>query len=216
MITPFVLFLPPAVIAEPSDDGTINNKLNVSFFPSANLSSITGTLTLLIVIPLSNVAVSVVLSKSTPPISQTLFSQRIIIHITLLPLADNGDCSDGVTVILNGLLDLPPTTSNFTFTNPVASEPVYCACVNFTLIVVESIIIPVAVVIEPATTPGPSDDGTVKFIIKLSFPSTMLSFFTFIFTVALVALAGIVTVRVLRLAVRKSLPISNTFVSILI
>ena len=102
MITPVVLFLPPAVIPGPSDDGTINIKSNVSFSPSANLSSITGTLILLIVIPLSNVAVSVVVSKSTPPVSQILFSQHIIIHITLLPLADTGDCSDGVTVTLNG------------------------------------------------------------------------------------------------------------------
>ena len=88
-------------------------------------SSSIGTLTLLIVIPLSNVAVSVVVSKSTPPVSQTLFSQHIIIHITLLPLADTGDCSDGVTVTLNGLLDVPPTSSNVTITNPVASVPVY-------------------------------------------------------------------------------------------
>ena len=133
MITPFVLFLPPAVIAGPSDDGTANIKSNVSFCPSNNLSSITDTLTLLIVIPLLNVAVSVVVSKSTPPVSQTLFSQHIIIHITLLPSADTGDCSDGVTVTLNGLLDVPPTSSNAITTNPVASEPVYCACVNLTL-----------------------------------------------------------------------------------
>ena len=133
MITPIALFLPPAVIAGPSDDGTINIKLNVSFSPSANLSSITDTLTLLIVIPLSNVAVSVVVSKSTPPVSQTLFSQHIIIHITLLPLADTGDCSDGVTVTLNGFLDIPFTSSNVTITNPVASKPVYCVCANFTV-----------------------------------------------------------------------------------
>ena len=132
MITPVVLFLPPAVIAGPSDDGTINIKSNVSFSPSANLSSITGILTLLIVIPLSNVAVSVVVSKSTPPVSQTLFSQHIIIHITLLPLADNGDCSDGVTVTLNGLLDVPPTNSNVTNTLPDDSDPLKFVDVNCT------------------------------------------------------------------------------------
>ena len=134
MITPIALFLPPAVIAGPSDDDTINVKSNVSFSPSTNLSSITGTLTLLIVIPLSNVAVSVVVSKSTPPVSQTLFSQHIIIHITLLPSADTSDCSDGVTVTLNGLLDVPPTSSNATLTNPVASESVYCLRSNLTVI----------------------------------------------------------------------------------
>ena len=139
MITPIVLFLPPAVIAGPSDDGTVNIKSNVSFSPSTNLSSITGTLTLLIVIPLSNVAVSVVVSKSTPPVSQTLFSQHIIIHITLLPLADTDDCSDGVTVTLNGFFDIPFTSSSVTITKPVASEPVYCVCANLTLIAVHVI-----------------------------------------------------------------------------
>ena len=134
MITPIALFLPPAVIAGPSDDGIVNVKLNVLFSPSAIISSITGTLTLLIVIPLSNVAVSVVVSKSTPPVSQTLFSQHIIIHITLLPLADTGDCSDGVTVTLNGLLDVPFLNSNVTITNPVASKLVYHLFVNLTLI----------------------------------------------------------------------------------
>ena len=94
--------LPDAVIDGLSDDGTINNKSNASFTPSANISSITGTLTLLTVIPLSNVAVSGVVLKSTPPVSQTFFTQHIIIHITLLPSADTGDCSDGVTVTLNG------------------------------------------------------------------------------------------------------------------
>ena len=136
MITPIAPFLPPAVIAGLSDDGIIKVKLNVSFSPSAIISSITGTLTLLNVIPLSNVAVSVVVSKSTPPVSQTLFSQHnvIIIHITLLPLADTGDCSDGVTVTLNGLLDVPLTSFNVTIINPVASEPVYCLRSNLTVI----------------------------------------------------------------------------------
>ena len=195
MITPIALFLPPAVIAGPSDDTTINIKSNVSFSPSTNLSPNTDTLTLLIVIPLSNVAVSVVVSKSTPPVSQTLFSPHIIIHITLLPLADTGDCSDGVTVTLNGLLDIPFLSSNVTITNPVASEPVYCVCVSLTLIVEESTIIPVALVIEPATTPGPSDDGTFKLILNISSPSTMLSFVTATLTVVLVAPAGIVAMR---------------------
>ena len=206
MITPIALFLPPAVIAGPSDDGIINIKLNVSFSPSNKLSSITGTLTLLIVIPLSNVAVSVVVLKSTPPVSQTLFSQHIIIYITLLPLADTGDCSDGVTVTLNGSLDVPPNSSNVTVIDSVASEPVYCVCVNLTLIVEESIIIPVALVIEPATTPGPSDDGTFKLILNISSPSTMLSFVTATLTVVLVAPAGIVAMRGVLL---KSFPALN-------
>ena len=69
MITPIALPVPPAVIAGPSDDGTLNIKSNVSFLPSANISSTTGALTLLVVIPLPNVAVSGVLLKSIPPVS---------------------------------------------------------------------------------------------------------------------------------------------------
>ena len=127
------VFLPPTVIPLIIDDGKFNVTLKVSFFSTMS-SAITCTLTLLFFIPLSNVAVSVVVLKSTPPVDQTLFSQHIIIHITLLPSADTGDCSDGVTVTLNGLLDLPPPSSSVTITNPIASEPVYCVSVNFTLI----------------------------------------------------------------------------------
>ena len=73
LITITALFIPPAVIDGPSDDGTFNVAINSSV-PSTTLSLITGTLTLLIVIPVSNVAVSVVVLKSMPPVSQTLFS----------------------------------------------------------------------------------------------------------------------------------------------
>ena len=125
MITPVALFLLSTVIIGPSDDGTINVRLNVSFTPSANISSITGTLTLLIVIPLSNVAVSGVVLKSTPPVSQ--------IHVTLLPSADTGDCSDGVTVTLNGLADIPLTNSRVTNMNRAASDPVNLILVNLTV-----------------------------------------------------------------------------------
>ena len=133
MIIPVAVFLTPAVIPGASDDGTFNVRSNISFSPSANLSSITGTLTLLIVIPLSNVAVSGVVLKSTPPVSQTLFTQHIIIHITLLPSADTGDCSDGVTVTLNGLADVPPLNPIVTNINPAASNPVSLLLVNLTV-----------------------------------------------------------------------------------
>ena len=58
-----------------------------------------------------------------------------------------------------------------------------------------SIIIPVALVTEPATIPGPSDDGTFKLTLKVSSPSTMLSAITATLTVVLVTPAGIVAVR---------------------
>ena len=122
VMIPTAVSLPPAVIDGASDDGTVNIKSNPSF-PSAVSSLITGTLTLLVDIPLANVAVSGAVLKSTPPVSQTLFSQHIIIH-TMLPSADTGDCSDGVTVTLNGLTDDPLFNSRFTSTNSVASEPV--------------------------------------------------------------------------------------------
>ena len=76
MMTPLALFLSPAVIPGLSDDDTVNIKSNSSF-PSTVLSLITGTLTLATVIPPANVAVSVAVLKSTPPVNQTLFSQHI-------------------------------------------------------------------------------------------------------------------------------------------
>ena len=69
---------------------------------------------------------------------------------------------------------------------------------------VVSIIVPFALVIEPATTPEPSDDGcTLKLILNISSPSIMLSFVTATLTVVLVAPAGIVAMRGVVL---KSLP----------
>ena len=99
-VAPFLL--PPAIVIPLlTDNGKLKVTTNVSS-SSMMLSAITGTSTLLFIISLSNVAVSGVVLKSTPPVSQTLFTQHIIIHITLLPSADTGDCSDGVTVTLNG------------------------------------------------------------------------------------------------------------------
>ena len=71
-------------------------------------------------------------------------------------------------------------------------------------LLVVSIIIPVALVSEPAFIPGPSDDGMFKLILNISSPSTMLSSVTATLTVVLVALAGIVA---LRGVVLKSLPV---------
>ena len=62
-----------------------------------------------------------------------------------------------------------------------------------------SIIVAVALVILPDTIPGASEDGTVKLIINVSSPSTMLSFVTGIFTVLLLVPAMIVTVCVVEL-----------------
>ena len=78
-ITPTALFTLPVSMPLPTDGGIFNVKLN-SPFPSRILSLITGTLTLLLIAPLANVAVSVSVLKPTPPVSQTLFSQHIIIH----------------------------------------------------------------------------------------------------------------------------------------
>ena len=57
-----------------------------------------------------------------------------MIHIILLPSADTGDCSDGVTVTLNGKADVPLRSSRVTGTNPEASNPLYCLDANLTLI----------------------------------------------------------------------------------
>ena len=67
-MTAVALSLLPAVIAGPSDDGTFSVKLNFSS-PSAMLSFINAILTLLIFMPLANVAITVVVMKSTPPVN---------------------------------------------------------------------------------------------------------------------------------------------------
>ena len=64
-------------------------------------------------------------------------------------------------------------------------------------------IVPVALVISPVAIPGPSEDGTFKFILNVSFPSTMLSSVTGTFTIFLLVPAVIVTVCVVGL---KSAP----------
>ena len=60
-------------------------------------------------------------------------------------------------------------------------------------------IVTVAPVIAPVVIPGVREDGTVKLILNVSFPSTMSSSVTGIFTVLLVAPAVIVTVCVAEL-----------------
>ena len=76
-------FLSPAVIAGPSDDGTFNVRLNSSS-PSSILSAITGTLTLLIVTPLANVAVNVAVLKSIPPTSALQLTHSDVHYIITL------------------------------------------------------------------------------------------------------------------------------------
>ena len=50
-----------------------------------------------------------------------------------IPIADNGDCSEGVTVTVIGLLDTPPVTLTVTSINPDDSEPVNCPDANSTI-----------------------------------------------------------------------------------
>ena len=57
-----------------------------------------------------------------------------------------------------------------------------------------SMIVAVALVIAPVVIPGPSDDGKLKLILNVSFPSTMLSFITVMIIVLLLVPAIIVTV----------------------
>ena len=64
-------------------------------------------------------------------------------------------------------------------------------------------IVTVALVIVPVVIPGPSEDGTVKLILNVSSPSTMLSSVTGILTILLLVPAVIVTVCAAKL---KSFP----------
>ena len=80
MMIPVAIFLLPVVIAGLSDDGTFNLKSNSSL-SSTELSTITSILTLLIVVPLANVAVSVAALKSIPPVSQTILNPYIMMYV---------------------------------------------------------------------------------------------------------------------------------------
>ena len=66
---PIAVFLSPAVILGPSDDGTLNIKSNSSCL-STILSISTEILTSIIVAPPGNVAINVDVLKSAPPVSQ--------------------------------------------------------------------------------------------------------------------------------------------------
>ena len=66
-ITPVELVTAPATIPGPSDDGTVNLMLNVSF-PSTILSLITDTVTVVVVAPAGIVAVRGVELKSVPSV----------------------------------------------------------------------------------------------------------------------------------------------------
>ena len=50
-----------------------------------------------------------------------------------LPLADIGDCTDGVIVTVIGVLDSPPVILTITSINPDDSEPTNCPDVNSTI-----------------------------------------------------------------------------------
>ena len=66
---PVAIFLSPAVIPGPSDDGTVNIKSNSSSLSSI-LSGVTGMLTFFIVAPRVNVAINVGVLKSILPVTQ--------------------------------------------------------------------------------------------------------------------------------------------------
>ena len=50
-----------------------------------------------------------------------------------LPIADTGDCTEGVTVTVIGVLDDPPVILTITSINPDDSEPTNCPDENSTV-----------------------------------------------------------------------------------
>ena len=48
-------------------------------------------------------------------------------------MADTGDCTEGVTVTVIGVLEVPPIILTVTSINPDDSEPVNCPDVNSTI-----------------------------------------------------------------------------------
>ena len=58
-----------------------------------------------------------------------------------LPIADTGDCTEGITVTVIGVLDDPPVILTITSINPDDSEPTNCPDVNSTTNTTVTIII---------------------------------------------------------------------------
>ena len=54
-------------------------------------------------------------------------------HCHHLPIADTGDCTEGVTVTVIGVLDDPPVMLTITSINPDDSEPTNCPDANSTI-----------------------------------------------------------------------------------
>ena len=57
----------------------------------------------------------------------------MIVNSHHLPIADTGDCIEGVTVTVIGVLDNPPVILTITSINPDDSEPTNCPDVNSTI-----------------------------------------------------------------------------------
>ena len=55
-------------------------------------------------------------------------------HFTYVPLADTGDCTEGVTDTVIGMVDILPVALTITSINPDDSEPTNCSDANSTTI----------------------------------------------------------------------------------
>ena len=147
-----------------------------------------------------------------------------------LPIADTGDCTEGVTVTVIGVLDDPPVILTITSINPDDSEPTNCPDVNSTSnanchillnfcysmytvthLLVLSVITPVAVSLLPAVIAGPSDDGTTNRKSNSSTPSTTSS--TITGTLTLLIVIPLANVAVSVVVLKSTSPVSQTFFS---
>ena len=70
-----------------------------------------------------------------------------------LPIADTGDCTEGVTATVIGALDDPPVILTTTSINPDDSEPVNCADANSTTntIIINSTLLMYGIHYKPLT-----------------------------------------------------------------
>lgn len=74
----------------------------------------------------------------------------------------------------------------------------YIVCMYYNLLL-ESMIIALAIEIEPIIIPGPSECDRFKFIVNISSPSMIVSFITAMFTKMLLVSAVIMAVCVVEL-----------------
>ena len=137
-----------------------------------------------------------------------------------LPIADTGNCTEGVTVTVIGVTENPPVILTITSINPDDSEPTNCGDANSTLnttsisyayeqtnkfLLVESTMTPTALSLLPAVIAGARDGNTFKVKSNSSRSSAILSII--IGTLTLLVVFPLANIAVSVVVLKSSPPV---------